>query len=67
MHDRFQDHRLPSSRTSRVVDCRDGDAAEQYRLGQAAALLREAGFVEGPDGRWYLADDATRTASDRLL
>jgi hypothetical protein len=35
----------------------DATAAEQYRLMQAAELLRDAGFVQSPDGSWELADE----------
>ena len=39
------------------------DASTRYREQQAALLLREAGFVEQPDGTWVPADEITEPES----
>jgi len=39
-----------------IVPVTENDA-HGYRLLQAEQLLREAGYVEGPDGNWHRRDD----------
>jgi len=47
--------RRASYRVVRRDDRRDSDA-DAYRLLQAEALLREAGFIENDDGTWHPVD-----------
>jgi hypothetical protein len=50
-------HRQKSDGEAMFVKVKELDPAEQYRLAQARELLREAGFVEAPDGTWHPADE----------
>ncbi|MGR7023394.1 hypothetical protein [Geodermatophilus sp. URMC 62] len=54
---------MSHNKPNRQVHDRDSRDAHAYRLIQAERLLREAGFVQQPDGTW-LPDGGSAPSTD---